>query len=138
MSRASSRLEDHEARLSALEERADEIERHAKVVESAATSWRVFAQAQERLVLRNGLGELAQLPVHIAELLAARCAIDLRVVEDPKRHAVAFVEEHPDGMRVVARIPRSAFVALDGALAAWKTERSAVQSRSHVGNGSGR
>ncbi len=74
---------------------------HAADLAAAERDWQPLLRARGNLVLTNGLGTLATLPVDIARLIAQGRAVDVEVQAGPRSHQLLA------GGQVVADLPRS-------------------------------
>lgn len=104
-------------RLQSLEAQHADVLRKADVLQSGSRAWRVLAQTRDRLLLGTEQGDLAQLPVHVARVLAAGRPLDLDA-----REAGADVELLGGRGEVVARLSRGALLGLSKALLTWQSQ----------------
>jgi hypothetical protein len=108
-------------RVQALEERAAEIDRKDALVRAAEGSWTPACEVQGTLILRNGAGANAAIPVALAYRLKQSLELDAEFVEfedeeDEEADMVGFVDQHG---KELARFPRALWIGLDRALAGW-------------------
>lgn len=103
-------------RVEVLERRVTEAEQRAGVMDAASRSWRVLAQVRDRLLIGTDAGDLAQIPVTVARVLADGRPLDLDA-----REAGADVELLDRSGRVTTRLSKAALLGVGKALQSWQS-----------------
>jgi hypothetical protein len=104
-------------RVERLEKARAESERTNEVLQAAQRSWRVLAQVRDRLLIGTEAGDLAQIPVAVAKVLAAGRPLDLDA-----REAGADVELLDRDGRVAACLSKAALLGVGKALQSWLSQ----------------
>ena len=102
--------EELQARVSELEEAREDTAKRSELVRASERSWRIRCRSRNVIVMGDDTGEIAEIPIDLARIIARGNSLDAVVVKDGD--FVLFQR----GEEVLAEIPASLWVVLDKVL----------------------